>query len=393
MCIRDRLHVYDSLFKLVISNVSSDALRIDVVMDEDVMAKYFEVSDAGRERAEVDDMVALVEAFDEGDKIEAARVERVRNIITRVNASGGQPAQLPTVSVSNNTIEDHIIQLVGELSSFLTEQGVKNLNSISEATSPFRYIKLNCSSDFQRSSLVYIVENPAKSCFDISVQNFFETFGPNNNKIKARGTAEYPFERTWKEFGLEHARLDYFDKLFLCYHIADTYHLECQEQELDPEDTDRFDENPIARVNIEVGHFLRTFLAIDGYRIPLTVALLHNRKAPVGVRVTTFDVQRNEETGVLLSCRDFLWKKKSTGEPQKKKKRYSAISAAQEDYVIGGLLQSIGFKFLTDNLSVGRRGDALDLRFKNDPRGTRRVDCIENHLNLKNLLLFYNSIQ
>ncbi len=81
-----------------------------------------------------------------------------------------------------------------------------------------------------------------------------------DKKIKACGKAKYQYDSVWKHFGLSYAQLDPVDKVTICSYISELYNIDVFDKELSKEDIDRYEENPISFVPIEIGSHHRIFL-------------------------------------------------------------------------------------------------------------------------------------
>lgn len=97
---------------------------------------------------------------------------------------------------------------------------------------------------------------------------------PQKKKVKAEGETKFQYDSFWKVFGVMFKKMELSEKVAICSILLDSYSLEIFEKgrilkifleilkslELDPDDYDRYEENPIQPILMENCGFLRVFI-------------------------------------------------------------------------------------------------------------------------------------
>ncbi|CAK89615.1 unnamed protein product (macronuclear) [Paramecium tetraurelia] len=251
-------------------------------------------------------------------------------------------------------------------------------------------IKITEMATYQR--IIIIADNSQDNCFEILLQNCYDTYAPRSAKVKALGQDQFDYYDVNRTFGLLISVMDYADIQLLCYLLTQMFDLNTFAKELDLDDYDRYKENSIMKKEVNSECCYRFFISMSvllieasKYRIPVTISYLGINDKPIGVRLQVFDEVNLSENGMFFTITAGVWdkqKKETINGSQKKRKppKYIQCNKMTTDYHLNFILQSIGWQVIFESVSINQ--DNLQAsRILNDNK-TTLVDRLENILNI-----------
>ncbi|CAD8195216.1 unnamed protein product [Paramecium octaurelia] len=232
--------------------------------------------------------------------------------------------------------------------------------------------------------IIIIADNNQDNCFEILLQNCYDTYAPRGAKVKALGQDQFDYYDVNRTFGLLISIMDYADIQLLCYLLTQMFDLNTFAKELDLDDYDRYKENSVVKKEVNSECCYRFFIT-SKYRIPVTISYLGINDKPIGVRLQVFDEFNLSENGMFFTITAGVWdkqKKETINGSQKKRKppKYIQCNKMTTDYHLNFILQSIGWQVIFESVSINQENLQAS-RILNDNK-TTLVDRLENILNI-----------
>ncbi|CAD8095759.1 unnamed protein product [Paramecium sonneborni] len=351
------------------------------------------------------DQTSLDQFFDQYfyEEYEKESVQQMIRIINQTEQQFQSPSKKITHQVQSYVIKNKIrfIKFLESLKQNL-ENELANIFQIDDLVSFFNFlnglqiqmpnnsqanvkmccIKITEMATYQR--IIIIADNNQEQCFEILLQNCYDTYAPRGTKVKAQGLDQFDYYDVNRIFGLYTSLLDYSDMQLLCYLLSQLFDLNTYAKELDLDDYDRYKENCIISNEVNSESCYRYFITSE-YKVPVTISYLGINDRPIGVKLQVFDEINMIENGMFFSITAGIWdkqKKETIIGQQKKRKppKYIQCNKMTTDYHLSFILQSVGWQVIFDNVSINQE-NLQACRILNDNK-TTLVDRLENILNI-----------
>jgi len=167
----------------------------------------------------------------------------------------------------------------------------------------------NPTGNSERCRIYFMREDKKQRCFDVILQNCFETWAPNNSKVKARGYMQYKTDNFWKIFGLMYHQLDTADRKLLCWQVMKLFTIKTFDQPIRNTEGFLYSDNPIIYGKFETNLFTRRFTG-KAYKYPVTLSVFGGQDDLIGIKAALYNMNMAQETGIFFCLDQFNWRKK-----------------------------------------------------------------------------------
>jgi hypothetical protein len=167
---------------------------------------------------------------------------------------------------------------------------------------------------------------------------------------------------------------------------------------LQPEDFERYEENPIIWVPTETYSFYRTYLGIshilylnflgDKFKFPLTLSFIGVQGVPLGVKASVYNLDNIMENGAFFHLNPQSWEKQAN-EIKKKHTFKVATIAALEHYHFEYVLKRGGWEILKKSLVFDNNPVKTDIVGIRIMKGISHMEQIENIINTESILKYW----
>lgn len=134
-------------------------------------------------------------------------------------------------------------------------------------------------------------------------------------------------------------------------------------------------------------HWSNSNIVGEDYRFPVTLSLIGVRGHPQAVKATMYNPEECMESGTLFLLQPENWKKIPDPTEKKRQKRYTIPMAMKTEYQLYEILLKGGFELLNKAL-VYDETTKLTLLGAKALHSLLRLDLLENHINISNLIAF-----
>jgi len=377
-CVIIFTHVNRKTFRIILTDPDNveEAVRIDVEFDQTSFDLCFQkIGGKDAKLRSVDTSNKIVAGFD--DDADDEEVTDFRDIAKEMNnPDRTDEEELESFKVIHKDLAEDLGAILKDMETFLSSYGVQKLSQLADEKE-IKYCKLKVNNKLKKNSLYFLWDRPDKQILEVRVQNFHETFAPDA-KVKALGTYNYLYETVWKHFGLIYTQLDTSDKMGVCSLISEIFSLDVFDKEIPADDFDRYEENAIQFVPIEIGCYQRVFLG-EKYKFPLTLSLVGIKGEPKGIRATIYNLEDASEVGAFFHINPSVWTVPE-GERKKKSRRMATLTLT-EHYYLEYLLKRCGWEIVKNWLVLDKRPNRIDIVGIKLFKEIRTTEQLENVLN------------
>jgi len=387
-CVIIFTHVIHNIFRIVLTHPENveEVLRIDVDFDQVCLEHCFK-KNAGKDAVlrTVDSSIKIITGYDDdADDEEFNECKEIGKKMT--NPDRIDEEEIETYKVINKNMVEDIANILKEMEEFFISLGIKKMAQLSDEKE-VKYCKLRIAGKMKKPTLHFAWDRPDKQIIEVRLKNFYESFGPNK-KVKALGKVNYVYESVWKHFGLNYTQLEAIDRITVLSYVADVYNIEVFDKELQPEEFERYEENPIVFVPIEVGAHHRVYLG-EKYKFPLTLSMIGIRGEPKGIKATIYNFDEAIEIGAFFHINALLWHIHET--ERKKKKTHKVLPMPLiENYHLDHILRRCGWEIIKNWLVLDKRPNRVDIVGIKIFKEIRSMEQLENVLNSDTILKYFN---
>jgi hypothetical protein len=381
-------HIRGNVFRIVLTetgNSGEEVLRID--MEFDKYQDYFEKVSIKRpdEESQTELFIKLIEGFE--DYADEDQVNEATDIMRRLaNPERYDEIELDSYRQIQDAFTPKLKDILKEVEEYLASKGLSNFAKVTE-DKVVKYYKLTASPEMKKITFHYLYDNPSTSSVIINLKNLHETWAPEKKKVKASGHSQYVYQSIWKHFGLLCTRLSPSEKLATLHMLSDTFTLHVFERALQPEESERYHENPMLGVPIEIAAFNRTYLG-KKVQFPLTLSLVGIKGKPLGIKAAVFNATDVTEYGAFIHIDPPHWDKKIEDRKKRRSERVDPLPMI-ENYHLEYLLKRIGWDIIKTSLMLDITQKKVEITGIKNSRATCWTDQLENVISTDTILKYY----